>query len=333
MKLFFKTLFGLIFLLFTIVIICLFFFIHLISDLAVKHFCDGCATFEDVRLQPNGITLKNVTYTRARVPLKIGTLAITRGGDVLVKDLTAGAGNEVQGVNAVVHMTTLTPPAFEHQEIGVGLVNAGLPLTDGRIEASLSPEGALTIHKSLWKLAGGTVQSAPFSLPPGDLAADIMLTAKGLELPELFKIAPMEGLDATGKVDGTLPVKLRGGDVSIVNGVLQTTGKGAIRYNPREVPAFLQSAQNQVIDLRAALTAFDYESLTLTLNGEAGKSQKISLQAKGSNPGFYGGHAVVINFNVEGPLQSVIEYAPGGARIPDDIRAQIETYEKQHGIR
>jgi hypothetical protein len=33
---------------------------------------------------------------------------------------------------------------------------------------------------------------------------------------------------------------------------------------------------------------------------------------------------------VEGPLQNVLKYKPGGSQIPDSIKKQLEEYEKQH---
>ena len=72
-------------------------------------------------------------------------------------------------------------------------------------------------------------------------------------------------------------------------------------------------------------------NVSLTLNGEAGKEQQMDLNLKGKNPLFYGGHPVNLNFHVEGPLQDVLKYTPGGSQIPESIRHQIESYEKKHG--
>jgi hypothetical protein len=40
---------------------------------------------------------------------------------------------------------------------------------------------------------------------------------------------------------------------------------------------------------------------------------------------------VNFNLNLEGPLQNVLKYKPGGGHIPENIRAQLEAYEKEHG--
>jgi hypothetical protein len=253
-------------------------------------------------------------------------------GDLLLKQVSGTVkGSAISGLNTVLHFDSLLPPSFKNQTVAIGLLDAGLPLTQGLMTLSLNKSNNLTLHNASWAFAKGTITSSPFTISLNDLNTDITLTAQSIDLIDLFKLAPTEGLDATGTVNGTLPLQIRNGNASIVNGVLETTGPGSIRYSPKQVPLFLQdTSKKQIVDLRLALKAFDYESLKLILNGEAGKTQKISLQAKGKNPEFYKGHAVSLNFNVEGPLQSVIKYNPGGSQIPDNILKQLNSYERDH---
>ena len=113
--------------------------------------------------------------------------------------------------------------------------------------------------------------------------------------------------------------------------MLESAGPGVIRYNPQQVPAFLADEGNrQIADLRVALKAFSFDTLKMTLDGELGKNQKIGLQIKGNNPEFYGGHAVSFNLNVEGPIENVLKYNPGGSQIPDSIKKQLESYENDN---
>lgn len=254
------------------------------------------------------------------------------GADILIKSFSGSIkGTPFSDINSVLHLDRVSPPVFQNQKISIGFFNAGLPLTNGQMDLSLDARRNLTFNAAAWDVAKGRITAAPFILPLDTLKTDVTLHAENIDLPELFKLAPMDGLDATGTVNGNVPVKIDGDTVAIVDGVLETTGPGAIRYNPQNPPAFLKdNANQQIIDLRVALKAFDYETLKLVLNGELGKSQKISLQAKGKNPEFYKGHPVNINFNVEGPLDNVLKYSPGGSQIPDNIQKQIESYEKEH---
>jgi hypothetical protein len=272
----------------------------------------GNVTFEKARLGFEGLRMENVTIPAGDAEIRAKALALTPGKVIIIENLAATAGDmSLSGVNATLHMDSLVPAVFTHQAITADLLSAGLPLTNGKMDISMDAARKVTVHKSEWILTGGSVGTSPFSLVPGNMTADLTLIARDLDLEKLFSLIETEGLDATGRVSGSIPLKIRDGSVSIVNGALETHGGGKIRYNPKDPPAFLKDASSsQILDLRVALTAFDYDSLKMTMDGEARKDQKISIEAHGRNPGFYNGHDVVIHFNVEGPLQSVIENTP-----------------------
>lgn len=256
----------------------------------------------------------------------------TSRGEAFLRDMTGNVeGNIISNVNGVIKFDSLIPFTMTKQKLAVGSINVGLPLSAGIVVASLDAKRVFTLHQAEWTLAEGKISSTPFSLNIDDLTADITLTATDLQLASLFKIAPMDGLTANGVVDGTLPLKLRSGDVALVNGVLKSKDSGFIRYNPQDPPAFLRdNGQKQIVDLQVALKAFEFEDLKLTLDGTLGKDQKIGISAKGKNPEFYNGYPVSINLNVEGPLENILKYSPGSNQIPESIRKQLEEYENAH---
>ena len=240
-------------------------------------------------------------------------------------------GNALNNINTVMDLTSLFPLTLEKQQISVGGVNVGLPLSDGLLNISLASDGTFTVHSASWTLAKGTVTSSPFSVKLPDIATAFTLEADNLDLSDIFAIAPTEGLQATGTVHGTIPVQVNNNSITITNGKLETKGSGTIRYEPTKLPSFLQNAQQQqLIDLKTALTHFDYTALSLTLNGQLGQSQKVVLHVEGNNPLFYSGRPVNFNLNLEGPLENVLRYAPGGSQIPDSIKQELQAYETSH---
>ena len=270
----------------------------------------------------------NVTWNKGKNGYTTGTT-----GQLYLKDFTCNVrDNVITGINTVMNLTSLAPLTLQQQTVSVGGLNVGLPLTNGVAVVSLDAKQNFTLHSAEWEAVGGKIISSPFTMPLGTMNTAVTLSAKSLDLQQLFQIAPLEGLTADGKVDGNLPVQINNGVFSIVNGTLQTTGTGVIRYNPQQPPAFLQNTtQQQIIDLKAALAQFHYDSLGVTINGEIGKSQQVQLRIRGKNPLFYAGKPVNFNLNVEGPIENIIRYNPGSNRIPDTIRKQLETYEANHG--
>jgi len=260
------------------------------------------------------------------------TWETTSKAALFLKEVTGTIkNNTVAGINAVLTIDSLLPLAFTEEKLAIGAMNVGLPLNNGVIVASLDAQKKFTLHQAEWTLAGGTLVSTPFSTSLDDLNAQATLTARDLQLEQLFTIAPLDGLTAKGTVQGTLPLEVHNGVVSIKNGVLESMGSGKISYAPQEIPSFLRDkGQQQMVDLQVALKAFEFESLKLTIDGTLGKDQKIGLSAKGKNPEFYNGYPVNINLNVEGPLENILKYSPGGRQIPDNIQKQLEEYEQKH---
>lgn len=270
----------------------------------------------------------NVTWSKGKTGYTTGTT-----GQLYLKEFTCNVrDNIITGINTVMNLTSLAPLTLQQQTVSVGGLNVGLPLTNGVAVVSLDAKQNFSLHSATWEAVGGKIISSPFTMPLGTMNTAVTLSAKSLDLQQLFQIAPLEGLTADGKVDGNIPVQINNGVFSIVNGTLQTVGTGVIRYNPAKPPAFLQnSTQQQIVDLKAALAQFHYDSLGVTINGEIGKSQQVQLRIRGKNPLFYAGKPVNFNLNVEGPIENIIRYNPGSNRIPDTIRKQLETYEANHG--
>ena len=54
-----------------------------------------------------------------------------------------------------------TPPG---QQLAIGLLDLGLPLTRGLVAFELRPGPALAVERLRWDFAGGTVGAAPFTV-------------------------------------------------------------------------------------------------------------------------------------------------------------------------
>lgn len=253
-------------------------------------------------------------------------------GQLYLKDFSCTVkGNAISGIDTVMDLDTLMPLTLTKQQVAVGSINVGLPLSNGVAVISLDNQGLFTLDSASWSLAGGTVTSSPFSMRLPEMSTDLTLTATGLDLASVFSLMPTEGLQATGTLNGRIPLQIRNGAFTIVNGTLQTTGPGTVRYSPSHLPSFLANTQQQqLLDLKTALTHFDYTSLGMIINGQLGQPEKIVLRVQGKNPLFYNGHPVDFSLNLEGPATNVLKYSPGTGQLPESIRHQLQAYESSH---
>lgn len=232
----------------------------------------------------------------------------------------------VTRLNGVIALDDLlplsTPP---DQRLAVASIDFGLPLTDGLASFRIDPGGKLVIVSGRLHLAGGTVSVEPVIL---DMAAPenaLRLTVENVGLRELLALASVEGLSATGRLDGTIPVRL-GDDLIIEDGVLTADGPGRLSYDPANPPAALQAQGETVSLLLSALTNFQYDELRLTVDREAGGEMVVAIHIKGKNPDFYDGYPVELNFNISGKLDQVLRRGLVGYRIPDAIRKRMSAF-------
>ncbi|WP_109117396.1 YdbH domain-containing protein [Azospirillum sp. TSO22-1] len=257
---------------------------------------------------------------------------LTSSGEVLMEDLAGSAGPVgVGGLSGVLRLTSLWPPVLPSgQTLAVKTLDVGLPLTDGVVTLGLTRRGVLDIDRAEWRWAGGTVRAKPFEIALESPRGTIELEAEGLDLGTVLALASLEGLSADGRLRGTLPIRFASGKVRLDGGVLEAAAPGALRYDPATPPAGLQGDPGSPTALLlGALTDFRYESLSATVDGEAGGEMRVGLRIRGANPEFYGGHPVALNLNLSGALDRILRQGLDAYRIPDAVRERMLDYEKK----
>lgn len=255
------------------------------------------------------------------------TLDKTMAGQVSFKDLRLAFGETViDGLGGDIGFKNLSPLVITKQKLTARKLYAGLPLENGTLTFSIADKGKITLHDSRWDMAGGTLDIEPFSWSPAAEQTQVTLKATDISLPLLFQIVPLDGLGAEGRVSGEIPLRIgKGGELQIDNASLQNIAAGKLTYNPADPPAFLKDDGNpQISLLRDALKDFGFDLLKMSFSGDLGGTQKVTLNLQGRNPQLYDGRQINLNLNVEGPLQSVLEYNPAGTKITDDVQRLLD---------
>lgn len=265
----------------------------------------------------------------AKARLAWGEGAIASSGAVLLDGVAASLGPvSVAGVNGTVRLSSLLPPvAPAGQTVAVKLLDVGIPLTDGTLRFAYGRDGRVSVERAEWRWAGGVLRARPFTLSPRAPKGLVELEAEGIDFAQLLALAAVDGLDATGRLRGRLPVRIDGSTVRIDNGVLEAAAPGAVRYDPAEPPSFLEGEPGSATDmLRGALTDFRYRELRLTVNGTAGGELVVGLTLQGANPDFYDGHPVKLNLNLSGALDRILRQSIDAYRIPDAVRERMTEF-------
>lgn len=258
-----------------------------------------------------------------------GEEAPTSSGEVLLDGVAAAVGPvSVAGVNGTVRLSSLLPPvAPAGQTVAVSLLDVGIPLTDGTLRFGYGRDGRISVERAEWRWAGGALRAKPFALSPQAPKGLVELEAEGIDFAQLLSLAAVDGLDATGRLHGRLPVRIDSGSVRIDNGVLEASAPGTVRYDPAEPPSFLVGEPGSATDLlRGALTDFRYQELRLTVNGTAGGELVVGLSLQGANPDFYDGHPVKLNLNLSGALDRILRQSIDAYRVPEAVRDRMTEF-------
>ncbi|MEX2008700.1 MAG: YdbH domain-containing protein, partial [Dongiaceae bacterium] len=258
----------------------------------------------------------DVTWTGGRI-----------GADLklLLEDLSfATPQASVRRLNAVIAFDGLaplsTPPG---QTVAVGMIDAGLPLTDGLLTFRLEPGPKLAIADGRLQLAGGGVRVGPVMLDPAAPRQELRLAVTGVDLEQVFGLVDIGGLAGTGRLSGEIPLVIEDGQLTVADGVLAAEAPGRVSYRPASPPDALQAGGESVSLALSALTDFRYDDLRLNLDRTAGGDMVVAIHIKGRNPGFYEGYPVEFNLNISGKLDQVLDRSLAGYRVPDAIRDKL----------
>nr|WP_211113815.1 YdbH domain-containing protein [Azospirillum picis] len=254
------------------------------------------------------------------------------GGQARVKDLAGRSGPVTfAGVAGDVTLSSLMPPVIpKGQTVAVGLLDVGIPLTDGTLRFGYGRDGRLDVDRAQWRWAGGTLGAAPFAIAPAKPRGTVTLRADGIDAAKLLALVDIDGLEATGRLGGTLPISFDGERVIVDNGLLEAVAPGTLRYDPANPPAALKGEEGSPTGLlMGALTDFHYDTLRVTIDGQAGGELRAGLSVRGSNPSFYDGHPVALNLKLSGALDRILRQNLDVYQLPDRLRDRMTGFDQK----
>lgn len=249
----------------------------------------------------------------------------TQSLSLLLEDMAATIGAVgIHRLNTVIEISGVAPVSTPPDQIlAVGLIQAGLPLTDGRLVFEIH-DNVLHIRRGTIALAGGRMEVGETVFAAGNVARQQMtFDVDDADLSEVVRLVGLDGLEASGRLAGRIPVALVGDRILVDGGQLAADRPGMLRYRPAERPAALQGGGQPVDLMLKALDNFRYKALTVTLTGEAGGEMEAALHIEGNNPDLYEGYPLEFNLNLRGKLDRILHDTLAGYQIPDKIRQRM----------
>ena len=280
-----------------------------------------------------GTIAETVGTLTAKARLTWDGTALLAQGDLLLADVAGQFGPvSASGINGVLSLPSLFPPVVAPgQTLAVKLLDVGLPLTDGTLRFGYGAKGRLSVERAEWRWAGGVLRAEPFVIDPVAPRGTVTLRAEGVHLGPMLAMVAVDGLEAGGTVSGSLPVRIAADSVHLDGGLLEADGPGTLRYDPANPPGFLQREEGSPTALLlGALTDFRYDTLSATVEGQAGGELAVGIAIRGSNPAFYDGYPVALNLKVSGALDRILRQGLDTYRIPETVRERMTEFQRRN---
>ncbi|MDX2276045.1 MAG: YdbH domain-containing protein [Hyphomonadaceae bacterium] len=177
----------------------------------------------------------------------------------------------------LVNLTT--PPG---QVLEIGALNPGVEVRNGRVAFQLLPEQNVAIESATFEFAGGELALAPTTIALGAEETRFNLTLSDVDVASLITQLNMPDIQATGRVEGTFPIRLTPRTAFIEGGQLRAApGGGTIAYVGNAGEG-VTGAARVAFD---ALRSFRYDDLTLDLNGDLNGEVVSQINFSGQNTG------------------------------------------------
>ena len=231
-------------------------------------------------------------------------------------------GLDVVGLSGEIAFADLQPPVTDGvQVLSARRIEAGVPFDDARIELELprASPGKLRIANASARFADGRFTLDDTLLDPGASRHDLTLEVARLDLAVLSALADVEGIQATGRLGGEIPLSIAGGTFSIAKGKLAATGGGRLAIKSASAKAALQGGGQPVALILQAVEDFRYQVLGLEIDKPAAGDSRIRLTLGGNNPAVLDGHPFAFNINLTGDMDKVFLLLRRGTDLSSEI--------------
>jgi len=222
------------------------------------------------------------------------------------------------------------------QTLSVAKFDPGYPLENGVIEFELIPDG-VKVYSARWPLGTGEISLEPFDWLYSAAENRVIMRVDNVSLGEFLNEIGDGAVEATGDIEGMLPIVLSGVDVKVDSGYLRVKDGGTIKYNSEQIDSVADYAQDDndaVAALREhryrdavfqALKEFQYRSLDVKMDGPLDGAIEVGIEFDGSNKDVLNNQPFRFNINIEGELLNILRSFNTNEQIKSELaRRQLQ---------
>lgn len=205
--------------------------------------------------------------------------------------------------------------------LSIDSVDPGIPLQNVKTDIGFDmAAGQLQLADISLDVFGGRVLSAG-----GELALDgsegmLELQLAGIDVERILALGAYEGVQASGLLSGTLPVRLGAAGISVADGALRAeTPGGSIRY------AGGTGTGNAAVDfVNTTLNNYRYDVLDASVNYLPEGELTLAIQMQGVNPDNNPEQRINLNLNISDNIPALLRSLQAGRSITEAVEAYLQ---------
>jgi hypothetical protein len=175
------------------------------------------------------------------------------------------------------------------------------------------------LDQAAFSVLGGKVKINPVFLDPDSPVISAELEISDIDLEQVMGMIDQSGLEGSGRLSGTIPLRLKESALAIDDGRLKNTTLGHLSYDAGD------GAATQLNNIAVqALQDFRYDLLDATLNYQFEGAYSIRARIEGRNPTLYDGYPVAFNLNLSGSLPGLMQASLITGDFHSEILKQIQ---------
>jgi hypothetical protein len=220
----------------------------------------------------------------------------------------------------------------DFSKLTISDIDIGMPITDisAKVRYRLSDKGplpALTLNDLTMSLFDGYIKGNDLKVDLNSDDNELILVVVGLDMEQIVAMQQLDGLQASGRLDGYIPIFITTEGIKIIDGriVAQQQG-GQIVYRPvGGTKDIEQSAIGSELLFRI-LEDLQYESLTVDVDYQEDGEMDMQLAVKGISPNLDKKRPVHFNLNLQQNVLKLLQ----GLRYAEGLSEDIDRNVQEH---
>jgi hypothetical protein len=230
----------------------------------------------------------------------------------------------LQGAQLTLELADMTL-----RELNPGLPLGPLQLQGGYQAAVARPlQGVLSWQVAQSGLFGGRIWLDAGELDLGSDAQLLKLQFEDVQLAEILRVYPAEGLAGQGSLAGELPLRLDAAGLHVEDGTLGARSPGFLQFRSPQMHALGQSnpAMRLAVD---ALENFHYQLLQSSVSYTPDGQLLLGLRLQGRNPDVEKGRPINLSINLQEDIPALLTSLQLTDRVSEIIRQRVQQQLRQ----